>query len=587
MCYICEAIRPYDPGCPYSGTAAAVAAQQHTDPLGASAKNARPRYPGPEREEICPDDVGYCLVADPVSGLGPLIDALSSWLRLDDQTLTYSFAPTGAAAFNGGNSDVSSTTTGWSAEEAQMVRAIFDQVSAFVPLTFVEVAHGGQPHLQFQKADEMPGNLAGYATYPNNNGIGTVVVRSAWVGPNLLRHEMGHLLGLAHAYDGNAVLPGMTGPSSPGDFGLNTLLTTSMASRAAIDPMASDLAIQSAYFPYMALDIAALQWLYGENTTHAVEDTVYGVRSGIHAIWDAGGHDRIDFSEATLDAVIDLRAATLEVAEGGGGYFSYVAERTAAGIRTTGGYTIADLVTIEDATSGSGNDQLTGNAAANRLVAGLGNDRLDGRLGDDTLYGGDGTDTLIGGDGDDLLFGGATDADLRDVIYGGDGRDTIYGGFGNDEIRGDAGNDLIFGDQGADTLIGGTGNDTLNGGSLGDMLFGGAGDDFLNGGFGFDRLNGGAGADTFFHLGVFDHGSDWIQDYNAAEGDVLQFGNAQATRAQFQINIANTPNAGSADVGEAFVIYRPTGQIIWALVDGAGQDSINLRIGADVFDLLG
>jgi len=215
------------------------------------------------------------------------------------------------------------------------------------------------------------------------------------------------------------------------------------------------------------------------------------------------------------------------------------------------------------------------------------NARLVGTDGANTLTGGSGNDTIIAGGGNDLIFGGTEANDLRDVIYGGDGNDTAYGGAGNDEIRGDAGNDLLFGDTGADTLIGGTGNDTLNGGSLGDVLSGGDGDDFLNGGFGFDRLNGGAGADTFFHLGVFDHGSDWIQDYNAAEGDVLQFGNAQATRQQFQINIANTPNAGSADVAEAFVIYRPTGQIIWALVDGAGQDEINLRIGADVFDLLG
>ena len=45
--------------------------------------------------------------------------------------------------------------------------------------------------------------------------------------------------------------------------------------------------------------------------------------------------------------------------------------------------------------------------------------------------------------------------------------------------------------------------------------------------------------------------------------------------------------SGDDDIEEAFVIYRPTGQILWALVDGAGQDSINLQIGGDVFDLLG
>jgi Ca2+-binding RTX toxin-like protein len=117
-------------------------------------------------------------------------------------------------------------------------------------------------------------------------------------------------------------------------------------------------------------------------------------------------------------------------------------------------------------------------------------------------------------------------------------------------------------------------------------MFGGPGNDTLNGGWGFDRMNGGTGADRFFHVGVADHGSDWVQDYNAADGDVLVFGLAGATRAQFQINEANTPSAGSADVDEAFVVYRPTGQIMWALVDGMGQDSINVQIGGQVFDLL-
>ena len=105
--------------------------------------------------------------------------------------------------------------------------------------------------------------------------------------------------------------------------------------------------------------------------------------------------------------------------------------------------------------------------------------------------------------------------------------------------------------------------------------------------FGFDRLNGGAGADAFFHLGIADHGSDWVQDYAGMDGDTLVFGNSDATRAQFQINENFTPDAGDAGVAETFVIYRPTGQIMWALVDGAGQEHINLRIGGDEFDLMG
>ncbi|MEQ9696167.1 hypothetical protein WNE31_18405, partial [Shimia sp. SDUM112013] len=120
-------------------------------------------------------------------------------------------------------------------------------------------------------------------------------------------------------------------------------------------------------------------------------------------------------------------------------------------------------------------------------------------------------------------------------------------------------------------------DDVLTGSAFGDVIFGGDGNDFINGGFGHDRVNGGAGADRFFHVGVPGHGSDWIQDYNAAEGDVLFFGNGAATASQFQINTADTANAGADGISESFVIYRPTGQIMWALVDGDAQTSINLQ----------
>ena len=80
--------------------------------------------------------------------------------------------------------------------------------------------------------------------------------------------------------------------------------------------------------------------------------------------------------------------------EGGGGWVSL-----AYGIH--GGFTIANGVTIENARSGSGNDTLTGNDAANRLESGAGTDVLSGGLGNDVLIGGAGEDTLTGGAGAD------------------------------------------------------------------------------------------------------------------------------------------------------------------------------------------
>nr|WP_239059701.1 calcium-binding protein [Ruegeria sp. PrR005] len=237
-------------------------------------------------------------------------------------------------------------------------------------------------------------------------------------------------------------------------------------------------------------------------------------------------------------------------------------------------------------------DILTG-AAGDDTITGLdGNDRLLGNAGNDSMDGGLGADTLNGGDGDDIIIGGPGEGDLRDVIFAGEGNDSVDAGAGNDQIFGQGGNDTIAGGAGVDEIQGQDGDDVITGSSFSDLVFGGAGDDFVNGGFGHDRINGGTGADKFFHVGASGHGSDWVQDYNAAEGDVLLFGIGSATRDQFQVNFNHTQNAegeraGDDAVQEAFVIYRPTGQIMWALVDGEGQSSINLQIGSDVFDLLG
>ena len=212
---------------------------------------------------------------------------------------------------------------------------------------------------------------------------------------------------------------------------------------------------------------------------------------------------------------------------------------------------------------------------------------ISGTSGNDTLVGTIFSDTLNGGAGNDTLIGGNSAYDIRDVIYGGAGNDTIDGGYGNDELRGDAGNDNITGGFGADRLIGGTGNDVLSGAALADEIFGGDGIDFINGGFGYDRLNGGAEADKFYHLGVSDHGVDWIQDYTAADGDVLLWGGGAATAADFLVQTAETANAGVAGVQEVFVTHIPSGNLLWALVDGDAQAQINIQIAGVVYDLLG
>lgn len=246
---------------------------------------------------------------------------------------------------------------------------------------------------------------------------------------------------------------------------------------------------------------------------------------------------------------------------------------------------------IEHIQGGPTNDAVSGSSLSDRLLGGEGENRLLGLDGNDVLIGGAAADRLNGGNGNDTITGGPAAEGLRDVIFAGAGNDTVDAGAGNDLVYGQDGNDTIAGGAGVDELQGQNGNDVITGSNFSDLVFGGAGDDFVNGGFGSDRINGGSGADQFFHIGVAGHGSDWVQDYSAAEGDVLHYGGAGGGPGNFQVNFAHTSNdagerSGDDAVREAFVIYRPTEQILWALVDGEGQSSINIQIGGELFDLL-
>ena len=72
---------------------------------------------------------------------------------------------------------------------------------------------------------------------------------------------------------------------------------------------------------------------------------------------------------------------------------------------------------VEVVRGGSGNDSLTGDAAANMLIGNNGDDTLVGSDGNDTLQGGSGANTLQGGNDDDQMDAGTG----ADVFQGGAG----------------------------------------------------------------------------------------------------------------------------------------------------------------------
>lgn len=93
---------------------------------------------------------------------------------------------------------------------------------------------------------------------------------------------------------------------------------------------------------------------------------------------------------------------------------------------------------VENATGGTGADDISGNILGNVL---RGEDVLALSGGNDTIFGDAGNDTIFGGWGNDSLSG----AGDRDLIYGGGGADTLYGGSGIDTLHGGAGADVLSG----------------------------------------------------------------------------------------------------------------------------------------------
>ena len=345
-----------------------------------------------------------------------------------------------------------------------------------------------------------------------------------------LIHEFGHGHGLAHPHDNgghsgimNGVEPEGAGVAdyTTGDYALNQSVFTMMSYEDGWQSSPYGNASTTAGYGYlgglMAFDIAAIQDKYGVNEDTATGNDVYVLKdvnaAGTYftSIWDGGGTDSIVYQGAR-DANIDLRQATLKYEVGGGGFVSY-----AYGI--FGGFTVANGVTIENASGGSGNDKLTGNAADNILEGNAGNDNL-------YLWFGGGNDTALGGAGNDNIFFGGT-LDSADIVRGGEGGDTLvlqgaYGALtltGNvTEIEGISmlgGGNTNFGEPGTnlyDYVI--TTNDAnfaaglqvrINGAALlagEDFTFNGSAETdakfVVYGGAGKDTLAGGSGNDIFF-----------------------------------------------------------------------------------------
>jgi serralysin len=282
--------------------------------------------------------------------------------------------------------------------------------------------------LGFMDAPELglTGNIGGFNA--EGEGWTDAGLQQGGLGYAVLLHEFGHGLGLAHphgaGYPSDATaFPGVLSSFDYGKYNLNQGIFTTMSYNdgwSARFPSHEDNSFGLQATP-MALDIAAIQAIYGANKSYHTGNDVYVLPSvngpGTYwsCIWDAGGSDTISAQGSIISVTINLNEAPL-VGPRAGGYVS-------SGVDIIGGYTIAKNAKIEKAVGGENSDKLIGNAT---------NNWLSGSAGDDWLYGNDGKDRLMGGLGADHLIGG--DQSDRFIYQSPDEGNDFIKKFGSDDF---------------------------------------------------------------------------------------------------------------------------------------------------------
>jgi len=314
----------------------------------------------------------------------------------------------------------------FSAEAQEAAREVLQAWANVANLVFTEVAADSVDAGVLRFANSAPPGLGattyGVSSFPQDfAGAGDTWMNSGFVFPEgwaagtqnflTLLHEVGHALGLKHPHDA-----GMGGnPGWPADAvvlpftGTDTLTTQSTQTMVMayndIPGLASigGLSVQSDFAPTtpMRYDIAAMQYLYGPNTTYNADDTVYtfdGNGRYNQTIWDAGGIDTI-VATGTYSVTIDLGPGSWSKLGLPVTFSTRNPDLSVAELQPqlTDPFTvfIYDTVTIENAIGGDGNDVLIGNAVANWLQGGSGRDIISGQGGNDVVDGGAGSDWLL------------------------------------------------------------------------------------------------------------------------------------------------------------------------------------------------
>ncbi len=492
-----------------------------------------------------------------------------------------------------------------SAAQANAFRNAIGIWDALIAADFIEVADNattrGEIRVAFTGYDMDPGTAA-YAYLPTSQ-TPTSFVSDVWInatdvgedfssGNNFdtLLHELGHALGLKHPFTAPVI-------EAPYDNMRYTIMSYTSPGRVVsfTAPTPSSISSSSASVfasTPMVIDIAAVQLLYGAETTTFAGDTNHVLDQAdptLRTIYDAGGNDTMDLSATTRNNIVDLTPGSYSSI----GYWTK-AEQTAywqalfnPGFNNFIATQINQSTTwewqdnvgialgtiIENVIGGSGNETMTGNDADNMFyLQNGGNDTVNGGAGNDgfsfgaawtsadIVNGGAGTNDQVALRGN---YTGANAINLTAASIIGVEVFTLQNGAGNAyavttvDANVSAGETLTF--FGTNLLAGNA--FTFNGAAESDGSF------RVYGGAGLDTFTGGAGNDGFwfgpsrFTAGDSVNGGAGTNDQLALDGDYT----ITLTGAMIQGIEVVTLQAGPADDRNTFNVTIDNSAV------GAGQ----------------